>query len=455
MKLKGILYTITAVSLWSCGEDKPKIKEEPMAVTAPVNYTCSPGCSNLEVSYKLPDDACQLDQKCANAFAWNSFLALNWKAAGVDVPDSTATAAEFGNPGDTSKTVWESFLSAEQIFNPTTTKQTKLSLFKAPKTLSKLSKTEDKLHMLHSAAVKAAAGEELQELFQAAGTWLTDQQGELVWYEVRTNVVESDFIQQNGLYKVSALAAYAQANGGVWLPENAIEIKAAWKVVKPEQLDSLQQFYKISKGMVPQIKGFDSNKQPIYGAYEQAYLALVGLHIIRKTNLAPQLVWMTFEHVHNAPTVGAINDTVSYSFFNKASTTKPNVSPVVGKDCLTTPVQVMRIQTNALSPEVKNINEVAYDLIVSDNPDSVWQYYQLVNVQWPESPVNDNSNNKTVPLQMGGITPHNIANTTMETYAQTFQCMDCHSYGSKSYVNSKKDTITIPTGYSFIFKSAQ
>jgi hypothetical protein len=62
-----------------------------------------------------------------------------------------------------------------------------------------------------------------------------------------------------------------QKNQGVWLPMESIEIKAAWRIIPEDQLESLKNFYKISKAMVPEIKGFDKNNQPIYGKFTEIF----------------------------------------------------------------------------------------------------------------------------------------------------------------------------------------
>ncbi len=152
---------------------------------------------------------------------------------------------------------------------------------------------------------------------------------------------------------------------------------------------------------------------------------------------------MTFEHIHNAPNEGQADPSVRYCFYNPKSTQTPNIAPVIGQDSLNTPVQVVRV--NKIKTKLQKLNTEMQQLIRASNPKSVWQYYQLVNIQWPENPIQDNGNNKSVPLMEGGITPSDISNTTMETYAQQKQCMDCHKYAS--VVGSGMP----PTDYSFIF----
>ncbi|AZA47203.1 hypothetical protein EG346_02965 [Chryseobacterium carnipullorum] len=409
---------------------------------------CGAFCDPPTVGYQLPaDSTCgHSSQSVLNCFAWKNFLALNWRASDErGLPDTTAVAADYGMPGDYSPTVWESYLSADDVFAAKQPEQWNLKSKNGYiKYINEINKFTDINASLPKPKLRAMLGGNVDEIMQAKGAWLTDQSGNIVWYEIRMNSIESDFIRKNKLYSSENLNAFAAKNQGVWLPMESIEIKAAWRVIPENQLESLKNFYKISKAMVPEIKGFDKNNQPIYGKYTQKYLGLVGLHIIRKTNQSPQFTWMTFEHVNNAPTEGQVDPSVKYCFYNPKSTDKPNQSPVPGKDSLSKPVQVIRIANNAITPEIQNLNKQIRDMIKASNPKSVWQYYQLVNVQWPENPIQDGNNNKTAPLMDGGITPNNIANVTMETYIQEKQCMDCHknaSVGAQKY----------PTDYSFIF----
>ena len=455
--------SLLLIILYSC--DKKKDTEETTIATTEKTslksasvpeYSCGVMCDPPTVSYQLPTDACSLEQPAANCFAWSTFLALNWKCSSTrGVADSTATAENYGVPGDFGPTVWESYLSVEEVFTdhgPAAWNTKSLKRGNAyVKKVEMLSKIENTLKKINKRVLKSA-NSKVQELFQAQGTWLTDQSGNLVWYEVKMNFDEYDFIVKNQLYDPVKQLSFAEQNKGIWTPEGSIELKAAWKVVDADSLEAIKPYYKVSQAMVPAVTGFDKSGQPILGEYTKQYLALVGLHIIRKTPLSPQLFWMTFEHVNNAPIEGQADPNKRYSFYNPKSNAIPNQSPVPGKDSLNTPVQVVRIKQNAPDQGIQDINAYCQNLIKQSNPNSVWQYYELVNVQWPANPVPDNANNGgQYPLQDGAINPKNIANTTMETYAQTDYCMQCHQYGNASTAAGNN---TWATDYSFMFSQA-
>lgn len=459
--------SLLLICIWSCEKSIKKQEvvqritdSKQMKATTP-SANCGAFCDPPVVDYHLPTEVCNLTQQTTlNCFAWTNFLALNWNSSNTrGIPDSTRTASSYGMAGDFSPTVWESYLSIDDIFTdhgpmPWTSNNLKRSSFVKKMTLlNKVGHIQENVNK----KILEAAGGSVEELFQAKGSWLTDQKGNLVWYEVKINLDEYNFIANNQLYDPAKQLSYATANNGIWLPggpsaygnQGAMELKAAWKVVNATDLDSVKPYYKISKAMVPEVLGFDKNKQPILGKYSMQYLALVGLHIIRKTDLAHQFVWMTFEHVDNAPTEGQVDPKKAYSFYNKASNAVPNQSPSIVTGNIKNPVQVTRIAPNALNQDIKALNTYVQNLIRQSNPNSVWQYYQLVNVQWPQSAVVDKANNQgKIPLNEGGITPTNIANVTLETYAQEDYCMSCHKFASVK--NSK-----FATGYSFVFLNAK
>jgi hypothetical protein len=68
---------------------------------------------------------------------------------------------------------------------------------------------------------------------------------------------------------------------------------------------------------------------------------------------------------------------------------------------------------------------------------SVFNYYRLVNVQWPQTAGNPQAPGQKVPLGQGNPMPVGgsggaktiVANTTLESYVQSSaSCMDCHTY---------------------------
>ena len=95
------------------------------------------------------------------------------------------------------------------------------------------------------------------------------------------------------------------------------------------------------------------------------------------------------------------------------------------------------------SAKVKtSCNDVALQLLRSVNPNTVWQYYRLVNTQWPQDPYCGSGpcpvyNPPTLAHQGANQLPVNMANAVIETYlmgppekADTPSCMACHNFAT-------------------------
>ena len=108
---------------------------------------------------------------------------------------------------------------------------------------------------------------------------------------------------------------------------------------------------------------------------------------------------------------------------------------------------------------------MAQALIRQHNPDSVYQNYQLVNVIWNDSTVDENKA-KTLPvdsLSLTGFRPNPaafpVANTVLETYVQQTSCVECHAHAHIAALPAAKTSHqTVPeyaSDYSFLFKLAK
>lgn len=440
--------------------------------------------------YQLPSDNFPFgaSQQAVDTFAWQEFIALNWAAAAYPgQPDTTQTMSTFGTPGDYGPGVWGTYKDANEVFGTTVPApwRTGLKALQAKgvtKRFTMISKVDQRLNPTRSSGVRLSPGRlgklaqarldsAQEEINQAKGAWLTDQQGNLIWYEVRLNEDEFNYINTNKLYDSLTQVNFAQ-KGGIWLPNGqdkygpsgAIEVKAAWRVIPTAQLAQCQQRYKIVKGLIPMNVVVTATKTT-FSDYQPAYLGLVGLHIIHKTPNFPQFTWATFEHVDLAPTEGqSVDPATTYLLFNKScaascSTTspascKPNVSPVAGTSSVKTPVQVLRCaNTIPNDAAVAGVNQTFQQKIKAANQASVFQYYRLVSTQWPQSPVADAAQATATPLPTGGITPTTLGNLASETYALQMGCMSCHQFGNS--LAQKTKTTSYASDYSFLFGLAK
>src|SRR5262249_25558047 len=141
-------------------------------------------CSNAPTqSSALPMDPGS-DPATVDCSAWQAFIALNWKAdpANPGHPDPTAQWASFGTPGDMSPVVWESYLEASSVFGGNGAPLKGMWQAKRPavKSLTRTSKFGD----LDLSAITQAGGD----------YWLTNQRGDITYYEVMMNQDEYEFI---------------------------------------------------------------------------------------------------------------------------------------------------------------------------------------------------------------------------------------------------------------------
>jgi hypothetical protein len=424
----------------------------------------------------MPRDFVVASQTNANCMAWQEFFYLNWGAdpANAGSPNPNLPVSAFGKPNDTGNTVWESFLGATEVFNPPQGRALAWNTQRpARKELSRRSKLGD-------------AEVDLGGIKQAGSdSWLTDQSGNLIFYEVRLNQDEYAFITTGG--KQSLITFQGQkdcagnpgqgGNGGFNLPAGAgntgksvdydcagnpkvfgqnlgaIEIKAAWRVLPAD--GSLNYRYKIASATLHLPDG----------TTQQATVGLVGLHIIHKVPSGPQFIWATFEQIDNDPDAtnppsgptlppNAPPTKVAYTLFNPAcspSTDKiynckqnttvvskpPPASPLppcpngtyTPSKCYPywAPMQITRlVPVKALS---NSVTGYAWSQLPAG---SVFNYYRLIDVQWPLQPAQVPPG-APVPLTAGGITPpttsYIVANTTLETFLQdSASCMTCHQF---------------------------
>ncbi|MCP8883181.1 hypothetical protein NIM87_06695 [Devosia sp. XJ19-1] len=98
--------------------------------------------------------------------------------------------------------------------------------------------------------------------------------------EVRMNRPAFDYIRENGLYSTQGQQRFYYGQREVSFPPEAIEIKAVWRPITPEQADR----YHWSR-----FRDAESGETLLYG--------LTALHIMSK--ILPRWHWSTFEHVDN------------------------------------------------------------------------------------------------------------------------------------------------------------
>lgn len=397
-------------------------------------------------------------QSQADCFAWQEFIALNWPANGSN---------NFGNPGDLSPVAWETYMPKEVLFPPngvappawgTLVSEAYATKFKTQRILLHPTKTK-----LLTFTAKFEDTDTIKGLDpnQAAPfgkpNWLGAQNGTNVWYEIMLNQDYYNFVVQNGYY--NAINQHTSVKNGtpINFPQGvyngavgAIELKAAWMEVDNASSPKWNR-YKLSKAVVMDAYS---------GQLRTTTVALVGLHILHKTKNQPTWVWATFEHTDNVPdTPNEVTPTYGYNFYS--STCSPNTVNLKGGKTATVtctantsppyylsqgqpvPIQITRVNSID-SVDAVPINTRMQNSIKGFYPNSVFQYYQLVDVIWSQILQPDPTTPIQAPrtLNIAAMTSGKsiVANTTMESYVQnTNTCISCHQYST--IAPYAKDTI--------------
>jgi hypothetical protein len=274
-------------------------------------------------------------------------------------------------------------------------------------------------------------------------------------YEVRFNEAEFDSIVAHKWYLRRSLPT--PQNPGR-LSAGSIAVKAAWRILTGADAPAVRRRYYV----VNDAKALDVAESLRSGVAvcSKHDIALVGLHIVIKTEYRPQGIWSSFEHIDNVPPVGAgdarepdARDAhAPYSYNNplldqSGLEAPPGSGPIHPVGAANPPkldpepVQVVR--RNPINAEIMAMNRAYWSL--PEIRGTVWANYMLVVSQWPTvtQPPGPENDGRYFPGSMaepdqpaeiyqlqGGDSDlsENLANTAMETYFQTApaNCMGCH-----------------------------
>jgi hypothetical protein len=395
-----------------------------------------------------------------DCLAWQDFIYLMWPAKANDrgEPDP---ARKLGASGPT---VWESYRTAETVFLPLGrdpgpwqqlelmgTLQHSLAAEVASGAVRHLTMTSKVSRAVLGSILQNASAfppSILDSISQAGGGMLYDLNGYPVYYEIAMDKPQYDYIHQHQLYNAYQQATFARTNvislpaGTKQDPLGAVEIKAAWKVLSDAERNS-GRFHAVQAVL-------DGSKTPVA-------VGLVGFHAFI-ANGTPG-AWATFAQVANAP-IEKIATSGTFNFFNpncKASgTSKP--CPINIKDA--DPGQVVQIAPDA--KEADSLNTYMHYILKQYDPKSPWQYYNLIDVQWPKDPkvISDLKRPASTPLPDGTPNVPNIpgahfVNPVLETFLQIpgMSCLGCHEYATTAGVGIKQPPYA--TGYSFMFGNAK
>lgn len=477
-----ILFSVSLVFAGSASVRLPAHIEG--VVTDPGNVVHAAGppqscaLSTRALTSTLPGDAAVpftdpfLDQCAVDQFAWQNFIALNWPAASFDPNDSSKRSR--GTP-DTTRTigdgkgdalaVWETYQPNSYVFavnsngslNPPADGIEGWQTGSVPPSACGGKAQKSIVLTAISKAVDEPAG-----LEQAFSGPLVDQNGHYVRYEVLFNFDAFNYIVSNKLYDTTNQTIPIDFPAGNSQQTGTVMLKASWKILTDNEIASGRFHTTTAFLFNPSVESQDGTQHIPASCTGPVKMGLVGLHIAHKTASMPQWVWATFEQIDNAPDRGTSGTGKTWSFFNPScAKCTPNAqakcpNPLGSQGSQICDWQSTTQHTNLMTQVERDapissdapgplINQDAQQQLRNLNPRSVWQFYELVDAQWPLKPCGAIAacqpgqvalQCKFADFSCGQVQPipSLLSNTTMETYfqrqtsakPQQGTCLGCH-----------------------------
>ncbi len=375
----------------------------------------------LQITSRPPKDlpSRNVSQEDLAKFAWQEFLALNWKAS-IDMnnPPSPSNqrglpdlewsysqqAPQFPNP-----LVWQTYAQTTE-FRPNSALTTAWQNLKTPTysyatapvlgigpNISQINQNNlwnnlDEDSEIGSCDIYAQYGKQRNlndlVLFQVRvnkdeyeylrlnfGADQYDPNGKLAITQAKViaNITKAPYYSYYGSKPVSTCDCPPDqaiclpcgvASGNSNSPEGSIEVKSAWRRLLPSEDKS--RFFTTTTIY------YDLN-----GAGEIAYyndtFALIGMHIIHKTANFPDFVFATFEHVDVEQ-----SDAEYILTPGPSGAETPPAVPILRQTG-----QTNRVQNHPVPPQLDQVTQQVQQQLHALNPTTVWQYYRLTGVQGP------------------------------------------------------------------------
>ncbi len=446
-----------------------------------------------------------------NIYSWQALIAINWPL------DSSGVALK--NFTDKGTPTWLTWKEAFQVYRADGKAP---AAWDSPRTANGLglkaavlNDHDSRIILSDKTPTHTGHSNIADETDQAFAGKLFDQNGEVVVYEVLMNKEEFDYIVEQKLYNINGQLEFAKTHTEANFPKGdytkgtlgATEIKLAWRILKDNTPH--QDRYLVDEGYIIDEK----TKTP-----KKVRLGLIGFHISQKTPTGKQWVWSTFEHIDNLdqnviekdgkttvihPTltnpdceicpvnVDVSNNANTYAFHK---TKHADYWKVTG-DSLKyyTDDTLMKTQAKRMVDipvRVKRVNTMMQNYFKQEG--SVWQYYQLIDTQYPlnqdaapsiSTPTAYHIPGSVVNKPGGDPNLAFLTNITMETFFQkgnqiaglmensnsditifgTESCIGCHSsaFMYNSYTLKKgKEKATLGAGsqlsgdFSWLLKKA-
>ncbi|MEO8034953.1 MAG: hypothetical protein ABI837_11030, partial [Acidobacteriota bacterium] len=312
-----------------------------------------------------------LTQSFVDVYSWNIFLAMNWPAStGNCSADATKSILNVKS-GDGTFVTWQTYMPSDNVFvNPGYQKPA------AWCSGNGLAAGANRLFTHEAKSVAAAkklggmflkVAEPGGDVLQASGDVVTDQAGRWLRYERLMNKVEYDYMAADHWNAVQLQAMFkAKPPVPIRIPEGAVEIKSAWKVLTPAEISGNRYF--TTTGTVCNTP--DGARTPCDD--KPVTFGLVGLHIVQQTNDGGTMFWSTFEQNDNET---VFFDPTSKSPVNTDLAKAPYTE--LDKSCkaINQPTQIKRVTPIPASPD---LNKYYQQLLAG----SVFANYRLISTQW-------------------------------------------------------------------------
>ncbi|HEY1751192.1 MAG TPA: hypothetical protein VGG29_08005 [Caulobacteraceae bacterium] len=396
-----------------------------------------PGDVDIALKEKLEkNQQFPLVQREFDLNAWQMFLSLQWPTNNQGQAAPTLTDTAFGEPH------WTLWHNSSTIFQTDGAKPAACGggALRAMALTRDMTKPVSKGLMAFSPAATAgtnprstrflgvisAVGElnvaKLEEISQAFSGPMIDQNGQFVFYEIMIDPNEVGYLCDNSLYNINGQVAFTKGGGKVDMPHGtpnadwsgSYELKFAWKIIGPK--DDASRFYTTPAVVMDQ----GPNGQPIE---RKVTVGLVGMHIGHKSETSPQWIWATFEQVDNLAVDNVAHPNLNPSFFDpNCPICTVDQQPQQGSNGAYPRVPTQAWRTIPIPPDKLHLNQEAQAVLAKMG--SIWQYYQLIDTQWPTGPRAKPANplgqlpDPITNKSGGDPTPVYLTNITMETYFQ-------------------------------------
>lgn len=444
-RLLVCLVTLIAFTVLGCRKEETS-EPAPEAVakksTTQVNLPPNSWQVPVDVSGTPP-----VPQSNYTDLGWQTFVALSWPALSPSnggqngQPDTSSTIGATASNGAFVPTVWATFRDLDTIMldngvdpGATYTQATAIPSNCAPIGTNPVAPGFSPMYV--NASTFKSATFQKDYINQATLNPLVDQKGWYTFTNIRINQSEYDYIQQNGYYLGQNQVNAYKANGQLqpfprtgnsslptWAQYGALEIKSAWRVLDPATDSAIIPRYYTQWGYFMQPDGVTCQGPALFG--------LIGIHILRLTpSMGGTWFWASFEQIDNTeppagiPATLAAQGTPNGNCSNSTGNYNKGPAEVTGNipwNNTNTPDDICQV-TNIPS-NVQQANQTWQQNLSG----TVWQYYQMVNTANPcpsggavcyeFPPIKDPAN--LINLDV-------FANTAIESYFQTGNCLDCH-----------------------------